>query len=63
MQIEDVLTSAQLKRLRRNLAIRKDYDKLRDKGLTVAEVLSLLSKKFKLSEVMLRNVIKKRTAL
>lgn len=63
MEVEKYLTRAQLRRLYRNTAIRKEYNKLIDSGLKTMEAMGRIADKYELSVMMVRLIIRRKTAL
>lgn len=63
MEIWDVLTQKQQKRLKRNNAIREEYNELRGKGFKKSESIRCIAGKYELSEIMVRQIVRKKTAL
>lgn len=63
MEVWDVLTPKQLKRLKRNNAIREEYSWLRHNGLKKSESIRRIAGKYDLSEIMVRQIVRKKTAL
>lgn len=63
MEIWEVLTKTQMKRLRRNTAIRDEYNKLMDRELKKSDAIRKIAEKYELSEIMVRQIVRKKTAL
>ncbi len=63
MEVWDVLTQKQMKRLKRNNAIREEFNELMGRGFKRPESIRKIAEKYELSEIMVRQIIRKKTAL
>lgn len=63
MEIGEVLTRAQMKRLKRNMAIREKYRLLINNGFKVSQAIHIIAEEYELSDIMVRLIIRKKTAL
>lgn len=63
MEIEDVLTRTQMKRLKRNTAIREEHSRLIASGMKKSDAVRRIADRYELSEIMVRQIIRKKTAL